>query len=295
MTIGELLNKLASKCGMQNDPALVDLLSAAELSQHEVDNELAARFDTGLMSLEGAKNNREVLNHLKPIILKSADDKFAIYAEKYGFSEEMLSEQSTYKKIDLLESKLAARLADLERKAASTQGKTGEENANLIKQINELTKKLQDVTAAKDAEIAKIRENHAQEQLDMLVNSVLNGKRYANQDLGETNVEIARSLVTKALKEHGAMLVNENGVLKLKQTENPSLDYIDSSYKTVGFDDFATRILADKHLLEVSPDPNAGGSHNYPPKPTSIKLPNGKEVDTSTIDAAAAASIADLE
>ena len=80
MTLGDLLNRLAAKIGVQNEPALIDLLSSHELAQHDVADELAQRFDTGLMSLDGAKNNREVLNHLKPIILKAAEDKFAVLA-----------------------------------------------------------------------------------------------------------------------------------------------------------------------------------------------------------------------
>ncbi len=89
MTLGDLLNTLASKCGLQQDQALIDLLSSSELAHSEVNDEFARRLDTGLMSLEGAKNNREVLNHLKPIILKAADDKFAVLAEKYGIADAM--------------------------------------------------------------------------------------------------------------------------------------------------------------------------------------------------------------
>ena len=245
MTLGELLNTLAAKCGLQNDPNLVDLLSNADLSQREVNDEFARHMDTGLMSLEGAKNNRDVLNHLKPIILKSADDKFAILAEKYGFAEENGQEPSTYKKIDLLEQKLAARLADFEKKAQGTGTKENE----LVKQISDLQKQLATITAAKDEELAKYKKQVAKEQLDALVNFELNGKRYANQDLGDTNVEIARALITKALAEQKAVLVNEGGKLKLKQADNTQLDFIDSGYKPVSFSDFANKILAEKHLL----------------------------------------------
>lgn len=296
MTLGDLLNTLASKCGLQNDQALIDLLSSSDLAHTEVNDELGRKFDTGLMSLDGAKNNRDVLNHLKPIILRSADDKFAILAEKYGFADENNAEQSTYRKIDLLEQKLAARLADLERKAQSTNG--GEKVTELTKQIATLQKQLADITAAKDKEIADYKATTAKQQLDMLVNFELNGKRYANQDLGDTNIEIARALINKELAAQKAVLVNENGTLKLKQADNTSLDYIDGSYKPVSFSDFANKILADKHLLEVSndtDDDHGGGRRFTPQQPTTIKLPNGKEVDTSNIDAAAAASLADLE
>lgn len=296
MTLGDLLNTLAAKIGLQNEPSLIDLLSSADLAKHEVSDDLAQRFDTGLMSLDGAKNNRDVLNHLKPIILKAADDKFAILAEKYGIANEMQSEQSTYKKIDLLESALATRLADMEKKAQSNQNTKGEEAAQLTKQIAELQKQIATISATKDKELAEYKKATAKQQLDMLVNFELNGKRYANQDLGDTNIDIARALITRAMQEQRATLVNDNGTLKLKQTDNPSLDFVDSGYKPVSFSDFVNRILADKHLLEVSNDhDNGGGGNPTPQNPTTVTLTNGKKVDTASFDAATAAALADLE
>lgn len=297
MTLGDLLNTLAAKIGLQNDPALIDLLSSADLAKHDVSDDLAQRFDTGLMSLDGAKNNRDVLNHLKPIILKAADDKFAILAEKYGIANEMQSEQSTYKKIDLLESALATRLAEMEKKAQSNQNTKGEEAAQLTKQIAELQKQIATISATKDNELAEYKKATAKQQLDMLVNFELNGKRYANQDLGDTNIDIARALITRAMQEQRATLINDNGTLKLKQIDNPSLDFVDSGYKPVSFGDFVNRILADKHLLEVSNDhDNNGGSGSPTPQnPTTVTLANGKKVDTASFDAAAAAALADLE
>lgn len=300
MTLGDLLNRLAAKIGMQNEQDLIDLLSASDIAQHEVSDQLAQRFDTGLMSLDGAKNNREVLNHLKPIILKAADDKFAVLAEKYGIADQMQSEQSTYRKIDLLEAALAARLKEAEHKAQSNQNNQGEENARLTSQIADLQKQLASITAAKDNELAEYKRTTAKQQLDMLVNFELNGKRYANQDLGDTNITIARALIDKAMQEQRATLVNDNGTLRLKQTDNPSLDFVDSGYKTVSFADFTNRVLADKHLLEVSNDnenkTRGNGSTTIPnTQPATITLPNGKQADTANIDAAAAAAMADLQ
>ena len=143
MKLGDLLNKLAAKIGSQNDQDLIDLLSSAEIAHVDVSDELAQRFDTGLMSLDGAKNNRDVLNHLKPIILKAADDTFAILAEKYGIANEMQAEQSTYKKIDLLENALSAKMKDLEQRAQSASATKGEEASRLTKQIEQLQNFLQ--------------------------------------------------------------------------------------------------------------------------------------------------------
>lgn len=297
MQLGDFLNKLAAKIGAQDDPALVDLLSSSELAQREIGDELAQRFDTGLMSLEGAKNNRDVLNHLKPIILKSADDKFAALAEKFGFTDENAAEKSTYAKFDILERTLAAKIADLEKKA--TGASQGENEKKLNQQITDLHNQLAALQASKEQEIASYKAQAAKQQLEFLVNLELNGKRYANQELGDTNVEIARTLITKALEEKGIVLVNEGGKLKLKQSASPELDYYDESHKAVTFSDFANRLLADKHLLEVSngtDDNPGGGGRNLPPQNLPpVNLPGGKQVDTSKVDSACAASLADLE
>ena len=297
MNLGDFLNTLAAKSGMQNDPALVDLLSNSELANHHISDEFANALDTSLMSLEGAKNNRDLLNHYKPIILKAADEKFAILAEKYGIVNEMQGEQSTYKKIDILENRLAAKMAELENKAG--KGAQSEETARLVKQIENLQKQIIEVQTAKDTELAQLRDQHTKQQLDMLVNIELNGKRYANQDLGDTNITIGRALVEKALKEQNAVLVNDGGVLKLKQAENPQLDYVDSGFKPVTFGDFTNRVLAEKHLLEVSASEDTQRGEEwrstFAPTPKTVTLRNGKQADTGNIDAAASASMADLE
>lgn len=297
MNLGDFLNTMASKCGMQNDPALVDLLSSSELANTHISDEFANAMDSSLMSLDGAKNNRDLLNHYKPIILKAADDKFAILAEKYGIVNEMQGEQSTYKKIDLLENRIAAKITELESKVE--KGAQSEETAKLVKQIENLQKQIVEVQTAKDTELAQLREQHTKQQLDMLVNIELNGKRYANQDLGDTNITIGRALVEKALKEQNAVLVNEGGVLKLKQADNPQLDYVDSGFKPVTFGDFSNRVLAEKHLLEVSAqeDTKKGDEvrSTFNPTTKTVTLRTGKQADTGNIDASAAASIADLE
>lgn len=298
MKLGDFLNTMAAKIGAQQDQSLIDLLSSSELANREIADELAQRFDTGLMSLEGAKNNREVLNHLKPIILKAADDKFAVLAEKWGIGNEMQSEPSTYKKIDVLETKLAALLEEQKAKVAKASGNSTENEQKLTKQIGELQAQIAKVTAEKDAEIAAFKKNAEKQALEYLVNTELNGKRYANQDLGDTNVTIARTLIDKALQEQKALLINENGQLKLKQADNPQLDFVDSGFKPVTFSDFANKLLADKHLLEVSEESHGipgGGGYSIPQKPSTITLGNGKQVDTSRIDADSAASMADLE
>lgn len=296
MTLGDLLNKLATKIGVQDDQGLIDLLSHSEIATREISDDLAQRFDIGLMSLDGAKNNSEVLKHLKPILLKSADDKFAALAEKFGFKDECAAEKSTYAKFDILERALDAKIAELEKKSGGT---SGESEKKLQQEIATLHQQLATLTATKDKELADYKAAAAKQQLEALINFELNGKQYANQELGDTNVDIARTLITKALEEKGAMLINDNGKLKLKNATSPELDYYDESHKAVSFSDFANQLLAEKHLLAVSDDPKpqpGGGGYKVPPQNfPPVTLPGGKQVDTSKFDEAVAASSADLE
>ena len=290
MTIGDFLNDLAAKTGVQNEPALVDLLSNSEFANHEIDDSIAQRINGGLMSLDGAKNNREVLNHFKPIVLKAIDDKFAVIAEKYGIVDEIAAEKSSYSKLDILERALATKLAEAEAKGAG--GQKTEEVSRLNKQIINLQNQLQSLTTSKEAELKTLREDYARQQLDMLINFDLNGRRYANAELGDTNVDIARSVLNKALQAQNAVIINDNGTLKLKQAGNTELDFIDASYKPVSFSDFVSRTLAEKHLLEVQ---GPGGDEDRNKKNTVIDLDKGGNRNTSKFDASAAASLADLE
>lgn len=290
MTIGDFLNDLAAKTGVQNESALVDLLSNSEFSNHEIDDSIAQRINGGLMSLDGAKNNREVLNHFKPIVLKAIDDKFAIIAEKYGITDEIAAEKSSYSKLDILERALATKLAEAEAKGAG--GQKTEEVSRLKKQIIDLQNQLQSLTTSKEAELKTLREDYARQQLDMLINFDLNGRRYANAELGDTNVDIARSVLNKALQAQNAVIINDNGTLKLKQAGNTELDFIDASYKPVSFSDFVSRTLAEKHLLEVQ---GPGGDEDRNKKPPVIDLDKGGNRNTSRFDASVAASRADLD
>lgn len=287
MKLGDLLNSLATKVGAQNEQTLITLLSSSDIANREVDDTLAGMLDSRLMSLDGAKNNRDVLNHFKPIVLKALDDKFAILAEKYGISDTIGGEKSTYAKIDLIEAEMAKRISELQKKVDGAGNSKEEEVKNLTTQLQGLQKQLQELTAAKDGEIAKLKAEAANQQLDMLVNFELGGKKYANKDLGDTNVTIARALLDKALLEKKAVLVNDNGQVRIKQADNVSLDVLDASNNPLKFTDFTNKLLADKHLLDVS----GGGQPQDKPQ---VQTPNVDTPNMGAFAAAAAAALSDL-
>ena len=247
MKLGDFLNKLAQKSNMQTDANLINFLSNAEIAGREISDDFANALDNSLMSLEGAKNNQQLLNHFKPILLKSADDKFAVLAEKYGFADEILLEKSTYKKFDILEAKIEAKLKEV------NSATDKEKEAKLLKQYEELQSQLQKLTETKANEIKAVTDKYESEITNMHLNSLLSGKKYATKDLpSEVNTQIARQLIERALQANKATIVRKDGTLKLVQTDNPEMDYVDSGFNKVSFSDFADKVLAENKLLEVS-------------------------------------------
>lgn len=280
MKIGDFLTTLARKSNMEADPHLISLLSNSEIANREIADEFAHALDTNLMSLEGAKNNPAVLNHYKPIILKAVDDKFAVIAEKYGISEELLTEKSSYKKFDILESGIEKRIKEIEAKQGTTGDK--EKEAKLTAQLQELQTQMQKLNEQKNQDIEDVKSKYESEITEMHVKNQLASIKFATKDLpADVNTQIARTLIDSKLKEQGALLVRKDGELKLVQADNPEMDFVDSGYKKVSFSDFTQKVLADNKLLEVSnPTPQP-----TPQQQTVVQMSNA---NTAKFDAAIA-------
>ena len=249
MLFGEFLNTMAAKLGAQQNPHLVSLLANNQLTQAEIHDDLANLLNTGLMSLDGAKNNSDVQNHFKPIILKGVDERLDAIAKQFGFETELAAEKSTYKRAEIIASKMQA-LIDAEK---NKNGQPSEKENQLNQQLQQLQSQLQTAIAAKDGEIAQLKQAHESQLLSMLIDAELGDKPYANDAIPRNvNVMTARNLVDAMLKEKGIIAINDNGTLRLKQAANPTLDYMDEGFKPVSYSSFADKVLADSKMLRVS-------------------------------------------
>lgn len=267
MLFGEFLNTMAAKLGAQQNPHLVSLLANNQLTQAEIHDDLANLLNTGLMSLDGAKNNSDVQNHFKPIILKGVDERLDAIAKQFGFETELAAEKSTYKRAEIIASKMQS-LIDAEK---NKNGQPSEKENQLNQQLQQLQSQLQTAIAAKDGEIAQLKQAHESQLLSMLIDAELGDKPYANDAIPRNvNVMTARNLVDAMLKEKGVVAINDNGTLRLKQAANPTLDYMDEGFKPVSYSSFADKVLADSKMLRVS---TAG-------KQQPTQQPNQKIIDT---------------
>lgn len=253
MHLGDLLNKMAAKCGLQNDPDFVAILSSADVANFEVADSLANGMDAALMSLTGAKNNPEVQKHFRAEALNAVDALLAPLSQKYGFSDAFNAEKNTYKRIEMLDKAAAQAIADAESKALKAT--STDEVEKYRKAIAALESDLANAAKTKEAELADLRNQSARRELDMLVNFNLQGQKYANAALGATNITIARTLLDEALAKEGAVLTNENGTISIKKADNTTLSLLDKSNNPVSFADFVGRTLADKKMLAVTDEP----------------------------------------
>lgn len=281
MKLGDFLNTMAAKVGVQNDPNFVAILSNAALATAEINDEIANRLNTGLMSFEGAKNNGELKSHFTASALNGVDAQLNRIASQYGEIDGFTTEKNTFKRMDILSEFISKQIADLKSKSPNDVTKDAEVK-RLTTELANMQTQLAQLTDSKNREIADLTARHANEILQSRIDYALTGKNYANKQL--PNVEIAKTLLNAELAAKGAKVINDNGVLKLKQTANPEMDFVDDGFKPVGFDAFVDKLLADKSMLAVS-------------KPTpqqQIIVPTGAKLDTAKFEAAASAAIADL-
>ena len=141
MKLLDLINSLATKVGKQNDKAMIDLLSRADLQNIDFADDIANSINNGLLTIEGAKNNIAVKNHYVATALSPVDEHILSSARNFGLDDDFIAEltanKSTYEKQKRLADKLKETFDVL--KASQNKDKDVEKYA---KQINELTAQL---------------------------------------------------------------------------------------------------------------------------------------------------------
>lgn len=263
MKLGDFLNNLARKCNKENDPALIAILSNSELANRDVSDDFANALDRELMSLDGAKNNALLRTHFTAQALNGVDTELLNLANELELGDEVVnsfkSEKNTYNKFRSLK--------DIVRSLKEKSAKEGDstKKAEYEKQIVELHAKIAQKEDESKAMLEEERKTHQQEITEFLVHSSLMGKPYANKELPQdVQLTLAKTILDNALLKTGAVIVRDGKSLKLKQKENPDMDYLEN-HKPVSFDDFLNKTLADSKLLAVSGvQPNTPTNPNAP-------------------------------
>jgi len=296
MKLLDLINSLASKCGKQNEQALIDILSRADLQNIDLADDVANAINNNLLTVEAAKNNLAVKNHFNALALGSVDAEILNTIKKLELGDEFETEISGLKNTYEKQRKLAEKLKESIDNLKASQGK-GDDKAieKYTKQINDLNAsiaKLKESTVPKE-ELEKVQKESENAVRDFMIHSKISGLKFANQEVGnDVNITLANVLLNKALEKNKAVILKSGNDLKLMNAEDHKLEYLNEQNKNVSFDDFMSKVFADSKILAVS-----GKNPNTPPivPPQNAFIPaQPGQVNTAKFDAAAQAALGDL-
>lgn len=267
MKLGDFLNTQAAKLGLQNDPALIALLSNSELANREIDDKFAIPLNEGLMSFDSAKNNFTLKNHFSATILNTVDAKLLENLDKLDLDEETIfkvrDEKSSYNKIQIIKDAIGA---NIEKLKTSVDSESKTRKSEMEKQIRDLNDQLFNLKTQYTQEKADRESKYNDEIKDFLFTNYLASKNYANKEYStDENSAFARMLIDKAMKENGIITVKDGDKLALKNASSPDLEYFDKDGKKVSFSDFADNVLASKKVLAVSEPGDGIKPPNTPP------------------------------
>ena len=290
MLFGEFLNTHASKAGIKADNAeLVKFLSIKEIATAEIPDTLVSSFNS-LMTLDGAKNNPEVMKSIKAELYNGVDSEMnKAYAElglDDATKQELLLEKNTNARI----TKSLKKIADLERaKAAAPKG----EKAALEAEIATLNDTLKTIKTEHSNALKKMTEDNANNLLSYDLKNQLAGFNYAFPKEMPKNLQVETALLTinsNLQAKDAKFLRDETGALKLVRLSTGA-EYFDTTTNTkVDAKAFIESTLAQNKLLAVTnPDPNPN------PNPTPVPNPNPAPRNNKSFDEKVQQSLNDLK
>ena len=285
MKLLDLINNIATKSGKQNEQAIVDLLSRADLQNIDVADEVANAIVSSLMTIDTAKQNLALKNHFTALALGSTDAEILKMIESLemgdDFKTEISSNKNTFENMRKISTKLKETMDAL--KTAQGKGDT-KDIEKYTNKINDLTRELSQVKESHvpKSEFDALKKSHSAELQDFVLDRYLSSISYANDTVSpEINLLTAKALLQTAMQKDKASLVLDGKNLKLKNADDIALDFINAQNAPVNFEDYANKLFADHKMLKVSgtKTPNTPPSNPYTPVA-------GNEIDTTKYDEA---------
>lgn len=250
--LGDYLNATFTNAGISSDNVgLTQIIK--DVAALDISDDLVEKFNSSFLTVEAAKNNPTIINHIKAQVYNGEDKNHKDIMDRYEFDDsmkaELLLEKSTPKRRELL----IERIAELrEKKAGASQG----EKSTLTKQITDLNAelvRLKTSTVPKE-KLDEVENSYKQRFNDMYLTSILSGHNYATDLAKEENYLLPKTKIQNALKEKNLRLKEDNNSLKLEQEDGT--DYYENNVK-IDFKSFSDRVLAQHKMLAASAPPTA--------------------------------------
>lgn len=242
----EVLKSVALQSGVA-ETELQSILENASIGSIEIDDALSTKLMAPRLSMESAKSNPDLKKHFTAQALNGIDAELDRTMQEMGLDATIQSEikglDTTSKRV----SKLTKKIQEIESSKAKGNGDVTKLNEQLTTLNNELK-------LAKDSiesEKATLRGEFEKERIDWTFNGILGNFNYAlpQGTPKEAVIAFGRTIADRGLQEKGLKIVNENGSLVLKTSENT--DYFEGNVK-VGLNEFVQKTLGNAKVLSVS-------------------------------------------
>lgn len=300
-TVAEVFKSLLVKGGgKEDDEQVTNELSAPDFSRLTLTDELIAKIENGLLSVEQAKNNHpDVKKHYFAAAYNGLDSELNALMEELQLPLDVknviLNERSSTKRAGLL----AKKVKELESQKKNTDDKG--EKTSLQNEINDLRNKLRTEQEGID-KIKSDYENRIQNiHLESELTAILGGYKTVFDDMPQVARNAAiKSLINKTLQDKNAELkLDENGQLKLIRKDGSNVFGDDNrqwSPQTL-----IDQTLSQNKILKVSDQKTAATAVNAGNNDTVITGNNGNGFDPNapkkdhTLKNAVSQSMKDLE
>lgn len=288
MKLIDLLHKVATKVGKQNEQAVIEILSRADLQNIDVADDVANEMVNNLITIEAAKHNAAVKAHFTATTLIPFDEDIlkAVDMLELGdeFKKEISEIKSTYERNRKLSEKTKQVIDTL--KAAHKDGDSTKEVEKYVQKLNKAARdyaELKESTVPK-SELEALKKQNAENQKNFILDTFLSTIDFANDSVPkEVNRMTAKSLLEMAMKKDNAELMLDESTLKLMNSTDNKLVFLNKQNVPVSFEDYANGLFADSKMLKVSGNENPNNNPHLP----HIQV-SGKEQNTSKFDAAMA-------
>lgn len=251
--LGTIFNSLALKAGiLASDPALVGILSKAELANQEIPDDLATKIEEGLFNLDSAKQNGKLKAHFTGLALNGLDAELERLATQEELEEgditELKAETNSFKKAGILAEKIKAKTAKLGQGSKKDDDKLRQEITNLNAQLKaEKEARATDLAKQQAETVAKIQALHEKQLMASMP--------YTNKDLPlEANINNLMFFTNQKLAElKGKVKYDiETGTFKLVQQADESLDLYDQQNNLMKYEDLVKGVGIQHKLVAVA-------------------------------------------
>jgi len=256
MKLSELINNTLIAAGVAvDDPNLKALLANPELSKDDIPSEWATAANN-IMTIETAKYNPAIKSHFYGAALSPVEKELANLMDAYGFTDEDKTEianvKSTFAKIPVLKAKLDAVIE-------ARQGAGGADIKKYTDQIQQLNKEILAAKSEAQKQIESAQATMTQEKLNLYLDNILNSYTYTDAIPKDVAKVSARTLAEQTLATKKAKIVIENGGLKLVNSEDEQLPYMENN-QPVEFRSFLDKIIGDNRLLKTDAGQGSQGN-----------------------------------